>query len=101
MILTEMVLFITVFAGQAVFHTPSRGKAGLGTRKNLLMHEKCFVPAIIASQFPAPEVLVHTGVILFGRRTNGEEFDVRTSDLRFSAIASSKPDVRSPKSLCC
>lgn len=35
------------------------------------VYENAFGEAIIASPFPAPEVLVHMGVTLFGRRPNG------------------------------
>jgi hypothetical protein len=37
----------------------------------LSIHENYFCEAIIASCFPAAEVLVHMGVTLFGRRPNG------------------------------
>ena len=78
MILTRLTSFSTIFAGPAVFPRVGASRR-LCAREIYSMHEKIRGEVIIASGFPGPDVLGHTGVTHFGPTTNGEQ---PTSDLR-------------------
>jgi len=81
-----VVLFIANFAGQVLF----RALTGVSHRQfsagnALHSRKKLADEAIIASAFPSSEVLAHTAVTLFGRRTIGV---ARTLDLGLRTSAS-------------
>jgi hypothetical protein len=67
MVLTEMILIDTLFAGRAHSCTARRHFAV----EILVTTRKTFGDAIIASLFMAPEVVVPKPFTLFGRRTSG------------------------------
>ena len=97
----EMILFITVFAGQGSFPGVRRARGGGGNGKSAWVHKNRVVDAIIASGKPAPEVLAHTGVTLFGRRTSGEGWDGLARRQTAADPRCGRTDEGRPTALCC